>query len=170
MNQLQARMQNAIEQMQQQFGNGTNGWRRLGPGIMMDFQDLQNIAPGQGQSWSRSKSSTTRSFSLPGGEEVTVKVDREGDEPAKISVDRGNESWNLTEADLEQLPEDLQPLVESQLNGGGRLLRGLMPPSLPRANANPRATEQRGIQDQFKGLELKMQELKDAIRSIQGEN
>ena len=136
----------------------------------MDFQDLQNFAPGQGQSWSRSKSSTTRSFSLPGGDEVTVKVDREGDQPAKIHVERGNESWDLTDADLGQLPEDLQALVESQLNGGGRLIQGLMPPRPPRANGNPGAPKQRVLQDQFEGLELKMQELKDAIRSIQGDN
>lgn len=170
MNQIQAQMQNAIEQMQQQLGNGANGWRRFGPGIMMGFEDLQNAAPFQGQSWSRSKSTSTRSFDLPGGEEVTVTVDREGDEPAKIHVERGNESWDLTEADLGQLPADLKPLVQSQLNGGGRLIEGLMPPRRPRANAKPVAPKQPGIEDRFEGLELKMQELKDAIRSIQGDN
>ena len=182
LNGLQDQVQQMVEQMQRQFGGGfggpaNRGWRRMGPGIMLDLDDLQNLPnllpkSGNGQSWSRS--STTRQFPMPNGEQVSITVERDGKQKANIKVKRGSESWELTEADLDELPEDIRPLVESQLNGAGTI-QGLIAPF--RRNSQPSPNRGRARQrnddryeDRFDGLELKMQELQDAIRSIQGDN
>ena len=50
---------------------------------------------------------------LPNG--VSVSITRTNDEPAKITVKRGKESWEITEAQLDKLPADLRPHVETML-------------------------------------------------------
>ncbi len=56
---------------------------------------------------------------VPGN--VSVQVQRQGDGPAKITVQRGDEKWEIEGDDpesLAQLPEDLRPMVERMLHGG----------------------------------------------------
>lgn len=50
-------------------------------------------------------------------DDVTLTIVRHGSDPAKISVKKGDQSWDLTENELFKLPEDLRPHVESALNG-----------------------------------------------------
>ncbi len=50
---------------------------------------------------------------LPGNMSVTIT--RSGDEPAKIVVKRGDEKWEITEDQLDKLPEDVRPHVEGML-------------------------------------------------------
>lgn len=52
--------------------------------------------------------------------DVSVQINRDGDGPAQITVERDGEKWEVTGDDpdsLEQLPEDLRPMVEGLLNG-----------------------------------------------------
>lgn len=49
---------------------------------------------------------------------LSIQITREGNEPAAIKVERGNDSWELTENDLDQLPDDVRPHVEKVLGGG----------------------------------------------------
>jgi len=51
---------------------------------------------------------------LPNG--VSVSITRTNNEPAKIKVTRGDESWNVTEKELDKLPKDLQPGIKAMLN------------------------------------------------------
>jgi hypothetical protein len=51
-------------------------------------------------------------------ENMTIKIERHGKEPAKIAVNRGDEKWEITEDQLENLPADLRPLVERSLGSG----------------------------------------------------
>jgi hypothetical protein len=67
------------------------------PGMGMVFG---NVAPGP----------------LP--DNVSVSVSRSGNKPAKISVSRGDEKWDLTDQELNKLPDDLRPFVERMLGGG----------------------------------------------------
>lgn len=53
---------------------------------------------------------------------LTVRISKSGDEPASIEVQRGEESWNLTEDELEKLPEDVRPFVERMLGRGMKWL------------------------------------------------
>jgi membrane-associated protease RseP (regulator of RpoE activity) len=50
---------------------------------------------------------------------VSVVVSKEGDQPAKIVVKRGDEKWEVTEKELDKLPADIRPHVEHMLGHGG---------------------------------------------------
>lgn len=58
---------------------------------------------------------TTVAVSLP--DDVTVSVVRKGSEPAKVSVKRGEQTWEATEKELDKLPEDLRKHAETALRG-----------------------------------------------------
>lgn len=51
---------------------------------------------------------------LPPG--VSVSISRTNNDPAKISVKRGSESWEITDRELDKLPADLRPHVQAMLN------------------------------------------------------
>ncbi|HZZ30202.1 MAG TPA: PDZ domain-containing protein [Pirellulales bacterium] len=51
---------------------------------------------------------------------VTVTVVHHGKDPGKITVTRGDDKWEITDQELNKLPDDLRPLV-GQLIGGGPL-------------------------------------------------
>jgi hypothetical protein len=56
---------------------------------------------------------------LPNG--ISVSIQKPEDGPAHITVQRGDETWNVVGDDpgsLEQLPEDVRPFVENMLHGG----------------------------------------------------
>lgn len=53
---------------------------------------------------------------LPSG--MTVAVTKQGDQPAKIHVTRGDEKWDVTENELDKLPADIRPHVERMLGRG----------------------------------------------------
>lgn len=150
--QAQEEIQRAMEQLQQ-LGpmNGFNGFRQIRPGIVLDFDE---------------------NVKLPNGFNLKMQVERNGNDPATIKIERGNEKWVVTEGDLGELPEDIRPMVENMLNGNRLNMHGLMArPALPKVPAIPRAKgnkADRKMQERFDGLELKMQELQDAIQSIQG--
>ncbi|MBN2475983.1 MAG: PDZ domain-containing protein [Pirellulales bacterium] len=58
---------------------------------------------------------------LPGN--MSVNITKQGDKPAKIVVERGDERWELTEDDLGKLPDDVRPHIERML---GRIPAGPM--------------------------------------------
>ena len=43
---------------------------------------------------------------------VTIKIHKQGDQPAEIEVTRGDESWKVKEDELDALPDDLRSHVE----------------------------------------------------------
>ncbi len=60
-------------------------------------------------------------FHLP--DNLEVKLDRKGNEPAKVTVKRGNETWEATSDDLSRLPDDVRPFVQQMVTGGPARLR-----------------------------------------------
>lgn len=56
---------------------------------------------------------------------IGVQIQRNGNQPAKIKVQKDGDAWELTEDDLGELPADVRSQVESMLNGGGMQLGGL---------------------------------------------
>ena len=53
---------------------------------------------------------------------MSIKIHKIGEEPAKIEVHRGKEEWKLTEKDLYKLPEDVRPFVEQMFGRPGPTL------------------------------------------------
>ncbi len=52
---------------------------------------------------------------------LKVQINKSGDEPAQIKVEKDGETWELTEDQIETLPEEIRPFVESMLSGQGAL-------------------------------------------------
>jgi membrane-associated protease RseP (regulator of RpoE activity) len=53
---------------------------------------------------------------MPG--DMAVAITKQGDQPAKITVKKGDKTWEVTEDELDKLPDDVRPHVERML---GRL-------------------------------------------------
>jgi TolA-binding protein len=49
---------------------------------------------------------------LPVPENLSVMIHKEGNEPAKIVVKRGDDKWEITEKELDKLPKDVRTHVE----------------------------------------------------------
>jgi hypothetical protein len=56
--------------------------------------------------------------------DLTVQVNKRGKEPAEIHVKRGDKEWNITEKEIDELPEDLRPHVLHYLGKGPTFSRG----------------------------------------------
>lgn len=92
------------------------GMQRFGPAERRMLEQLR-----QGRFGDRELNSVLPGLNLnqmPEG--VSVAIEREGDGPPHITVERDGQKWEVTGDDpdsLEQLPEDLRPMVEGLLNG-----------------------------------------------------
>jgi membrane-associated protease RseP (regulator of RpoE activity) len=61
---------------------------------------------------------------MPSG--VSVSVQRNNNEPAQITVKKGDQTWQIVgddEESLQQLPDDVRPFVERMLNGQRNVAR-----------------------------------------------
>jgi hypothetical protein len=109
---------------------------------------------------------------MPSG--VSVSIQKQGDQPAQITVQRGEEKWEIVgddPASLQQLPDDLRPFVEQLLSGGSmRIPMPAMPP-MPEFNVpvpppgapgpfDEQALRQRleAVEKQLQGLERQLEE------------
>ena len=62
-----------------------------------------------------------QSIEIPDG--VSITIHRHADKPTRITVKRGGESWEATEETIDQLPQDVRPLVKQffDANRNGKL-------------------------------------------------
>lgn len=107
---------------------------------------------------------------LPPG--VSASITRSGSDPAKIHVSRGNESWDITEKELDKLPADLRPAVEAMLGHPQSLHipvptrtlpiphQPLIAPVIPQA---PSPAEMQSLRDQLKKLSEQVERLEKAL-------
>jgi membrane-associated protease RseP (regulator of RpoE activity) len=121
-------------------------FRSFGPGMQLNF-------PGAGTA------------GMPNG--VSVSVSKENDQPAKVTVKRGEDTWEFNGDDpeaLKQLPEDLRPFVSQFLGqnvlGGhatGTFVPNVTIPQLPELqNLGP---DLERMQQQLQQMEKQMQDL-----------
>ena len=54
-------------------------------------------------------------FALEFPDDLSIRVEKKGDKQAKITVEKGDEKWEVTEDALDELPEDVRRYVESVL-------------------------------------------------------
>lgn len=54
-------------------------------------------------------------------ENMSVEIHKEGAKPAEITVHRGDESWHVTQDELDKLPADVRRHVEPMLGWGFRV-------------------------------------------------
>lgn len=57
---------------------------------------------------------------------LMIRVEKKGDAPAKLHIEREGESWDVTADDIDQLPEDLRPIAKRFLakNTNGPIIFG----------------------------------------------
>ncbi len=51
--------------------------------------------------------------------DLRISITREGDKPLRITVERGDEKWEVSRDELGKLPEQIRPFVERMLAGNG---------------------------------------------------
>lgn len=115
---------------------------------------------------------------------TTVTVVRKGAEPAKITIQKGDKSWEATEKDLSKLPDEIRPLAETALTGPGmhravvtkqvplyetpniryRAVPSVGVPAIPAMPAT-RAQAPQDIDRQLKELSEQVEKLRQAVES-----
>ena len=113
---------------------------------------------------------------LPEGMSVTVT--RQGDEPAKITVKKGDKTWELTADDMDKLPDDIRPHVQRMLGGlsaGQSIAPGMLSPEMLRDKMKlPDAAEieksvQERIQKQIDAMNRQMKKLEKMTEEFRKE-
>jgi membrane-associated protease RseP (regulator of RpoE activity) len=138
-----------MEQLRQQGGQG--GMRMIGPGMIFGGQ-------------------ADHAAQVPNG--VSVNVTRNGDGPATITIQKGDETWTVEGDDAEaiaKLPEDVRPFVEQILNRDESVF-GAMPNIVP---GDLRQFDAGGAGDRIDRMNQKMLErmerLEQRLRELQEE-
>lgn len=70
-------------------------------------------------------------------DDVKVGISRKGGEPTKISVQKGDVSWEGTEKDLDNCPKELRHIVDTALSGPGGAVRVFSRPVPPPGAGQP---------------------------------
>jgi hypothetical protein len=102
---------------------------------------------------------------LPNG--VSVVIQKQGGEPAHITVKRGDETWEIVGDDpksLDQLPDDLRPVVERMLHGN--VVSDFVVPNIPQPVPMPQFDGQR-LQEQLEALENHLQKLEERLQALE---
>jgi hypothetical protein len=132
-------------------------FRNFGPGVIVGGQSLAN---------------------LPNN--VSVNIQKQNGKPTHITVQRGDDKWEITGDDpeaLKKLPEDLRPAVEGMLHGGGGGFGGAMfgsgnglmpnfPPQGPGAGPSPGMDTNR----MFEQLQRMEKQLNEMQRRMHGQD
>ncbi|MBM4004768.1 MAG: PDZ domain-containing protein [Planctomycetes bacterium] len=63
--------------------------------------------------------------------DVSIQINKEGEQPAKITVTRDGKTWVVSEGKFEELPADLRPHVEGMLHAPGELRLHAFAPGAP---------------------------------------
>jgi hypothetical protein len=114
------------------------GFRGLGPGVI--------VGRGRGI------------VNVPDG--VSISIEKQNDQPARITVKRGDQTWEVVGDDaesLEQLPDDVRPFVEQMLNGRAPLGMDFQIPNLE-GLGRPGLGDER-LQQRLDEMERRMEEL-----------
>ena len=126
------------EQMEPPLGGQfqPRNWRNFGFGRFRG-PDLQEQAP----------------LAIPEGYQISIR--RENDQPAMITVTRDNETWTVSENDVDQLPEDVRPVVKQMLQNQGR----------PFAGGSPFG-DMSLFERRFDAMDRRMERLMEEMRSL----
>jgi len=69
------------------------------------------LPPGEAEDWPK---------------DLTIIVTKQGSEPSKIVVRRGDKTWEVTEKELDKLPKEIRPYVERMIRGNRGTLGGVL--------------------------------------------
>jgi len=106
---------------------------------------------------------------LPGNMSVTIT--KQGDKPAKIVAKKDDKTWELTEDDLDQLPDEIRPHVEAMLGRvppdpglGGRIEAfDFLPDWGNQSDVQPMLPPESRIEKRMEELNRRMEQLRKSI-------
>jgi hypothetical protein len=104
--------------------------------------------------------------------DMSVSITKTGDEPAKITVKQGEQSWETTEDKLDVLPEDVRGHVAPMLNRNVLGMRVEVAPGVDEV-APPRVFRNRlggDFDARFDELRDQMRKLQEAVEQLQQEH
>lgn len=105
---------------------------------------------------------------LPGN--LSITVTKQNDEPAKIAVKRNGESWEITENEIDELPEEIREHVRRRLDGRRDTLQ-IYPLWTPDEEGtirlNPRGLVPEGINEQLERNVKVLEQLQQAVNKLQ---
>ena len=91
--------------------------------------------PGQQEQFSiRVLQPGARLPGMPAGpmpKDVSISITKQGEEPAKVMVKKGDKTWEATEGKLTELPDDVRPFVERMLGRGTIMMLKPPPGAVP---------------------------------------
>jgi hypothetical protein len=114
-------------------------------------------------------------------ENLSITVTRSGKQPAKITVNRGKDHWEVTEKELDKLPADVRPHVERLLgrgaNAGYRVYKfkdefNYLPGAPPAGVPMPEIRSDARLEKRMEALEHRLEQMHktlDELRSAQPE-
>jgi hypothetical protein len=105
---------------------------------------------------------------------VTIAVTKQGNQPAKIVVTRGDEKWEVTEGKLDALPPELRPHVEGMLRHpwrgalAPRLEGRVSPPadSGPPAPRLPKMEPRKSLENKLDEMSRRLEEMRKAFDEL----
>ncbi|MFP6765484.1 MAG: PDZ domain-containing protein [Planctomycetaceae bacterium] len=95
---------------------GAAGVRKLVEQLMQEQTGLQILRNEPGQAGPNQRK-VQSAAAFPNG--VSVSITRNNNEPARIQVKRGDDSWEVTSDEIDSLPEDLRSGIRVMLNQDG---------------------------------------------------
>jgi PDZ domain len=114
---------------------------------------------------------------LPNG--VSISIQKQNDKPTHITVQRGDDKWDITGEDaeaLKKLPDDLRPAVERMLHGGGGGMGGAMGgagsfrlPNIPQAPNMGPGMDGNQLREQLERMEKRLNEMQQRMRGPQNQ-
>ncbi|UUO07114.1 PDZ domain-containing protein [Blastopirellula sp. J2-11] len=133
--------------MSEQLPSDAMRMRFFGPGQLMPQAGAMRALPQAGQN-------------------ITVQIEHQGDQPAKLHIEKDGKSYDITADQLDQLPEDIRPLIERSLGGmpfgqqGEIDIESLLPQGAPDAM----------MQQQLQQIHKMLEEMKAQMRGqMQGQ-
>lgn len=154
-----------------QLGQAMPGFETMGP----EIQELFKQFPQMNQMGNGAFRRINPGFAIPALPDIpndfNIRIERNND---KITVQQGNDRYEVTIDTLDQLPDDIRPMVENMLNRGRFSLHGLFAPgtgnqprwpALPQPPIPPQPNKR--LEDRFDGLELQLQQLQETIRKFE---
>ena len=144
----------------QGWGFGAGPGQQGGVGVIPGPLQFRVFGPGM---------LSQQSFNLnqmPNG--VSVSIEKQNDEPAHITVHRGNDTWNIVGDDpgsLAQLPDDVRPFVEQMMprNGQMHVAMPVMPNMLQMPTGMPGMFHDETMQQQLQRMEQHLQQMQQQM-------